>query len=124
MLEYHPNPNTISIHLTKKLTTKNYLIIDGFVVSPLDNKDIPNFAKEIIAIKGVSGLSIRLSVEDYKLSIHKVEKFDRKIIIDEVISILAIMDPDEGMVEGSPPIYDEDTEEDPEEDEFEEYQEE
>ena len=133
-VEYHPNPDCATIHLSKKIAGESKISIGGILGGK--KAEQPVFAKEIMAIDGV----VSLRVDEYEVFISKGKVFDWPEILPEIINILAEFADGEGMIEkilskndkqkdkpniiqdffeifGHPPSFEEDDEEEEEEEE-------
>lgn len=90
-LEFHPNPDCVSIHLQKRLCTDIEMFDspeDKIIVWENDEivgeKDPPDYIKRLWGVPGVAGITI----QHYDLMLTKGAAFDWNDMLSQIIAIL------------------------------------
>lgn len=97
VVDHYPmNPNRVTIHLTKRIAAQSDVFLGdcAHMSSDITNNP-PAFTKKIIAVEGITGLSIC----GYEVGMTKGLAFDWEDILPEIIIILADESPDGGITE-------------------------
>lgn len=98
-LEYHPNPNCLSIHVDKQLTAEG---IEWFWGEKWDKDKQPLFVQDIFA--NVPGIT-EVSIKKYELSLSKGVLFNWLEIVKNTVFILHMhLDPENEMREEASPM--------------------
>jgi hypothetical protein len=102
LLEYHPNPDCMEIHLDLRVTDE---MIDAWD-SPLDrgifDKKQPDLVRDLFKIAGVS----RVTFHSYSIGLLKGSAFDwPEIVRKALLAIQANLEPMGVMVEKCEPIH-------------------
>ncbi len=90
-LEYHPNPNHLSIHADKEFTKEK---MEFFESKNCEENTMPSFVKDLFLVAGISYVSLKR----YEIHMEKGNVFSWNKIIKEVISILKMHFSPEGEV--------------------------
>jgi hypothetical protein len=86
-LEYHPEPNSLSIHIDKILTRQ---MIEVFDSEDMHESTQPEVVKDLFGVDGVG----QISLHRYNLSIRKAKVFSWEEMIPRLIFILQMhLDP-------------------------------
>ncbi len=98
-LEYHPNPNRLSIHLNKEVTGAQ---IESFKSSICAEKIRPEVVNDIFsAVEGVS----EITLQRYEISVGKGVVFGWDDMIDQILLILQMhLDPEGKQEEKKAPM--------------------
>jgi len=98
-LEFHPNPDCMTVHVAKQLTEKMIeMWMDG---TNLDRDDeihspAPAYVKEIYALDGVTG---HVSLGRYQLGVSKGKLFSWNELAPKIIAIMQSYLEPEGIIE-------------------------
>lgn len=98
-LEYHPNPNCMTVHVDKKLTDD---MIELFMSADWDKDKQPAIVRDIFnSVEGVK----QVSLHRYEVGITKGTVFEWKDMIDKIIFNLQMtLAPQEEMKEKDAPM--------------------
>lgn len=92
-VEYHPNPNCMSIHVSKRLTDDCIELFDG---KNWNKKKQPRLVLELFDIEGI----VSVSLHQYEMTIIKGRVFDWDNLIQQIIPVIqAQLAPDETVFE-------------------------
>ncbi len=81
-LEYHPNPEIVTVHLNKVVAKKSIQTFEGD--TEMDDDERPQFVKDLFRIDGVESVTL----QRYEVSLKKGTAFEWEEIISTVLELL------------------------------------